>query len=333
MSARIEDALAYARQPFVVPARASRHVDTWVAAFHAASLPLLAWGPEQRYRATVEGAKVQITCVGLRRRFRELLDGLFGSVEHVDTGPPRAAWSPDRLSEVEGDVVLSEVHHRFVASFRRAGWVIVPETVRWCGRLAELPTGTPPKSLRSDMAKVRKQGYTREVSDSDADWREFFDRMLLPHATARFEDTAHVPSSLTMRQLRNKGRLLFIRHGNRRVGGGCILPTGRWALFERLGIRDGDVDLMRDGALAALYLFAIDWARDRGFEYFDAGSTLPFPDDGLARYKAKFGLTSEANPFALSTGFHVRRGSVLERVLGRRPVYRVVGDRVEAYPE
>ena len=274
---------------------------------------------------------MRITCVGLRRRFMDLLEGLFGEVEHIGAGLPRRAWRPDRLSRTAGDVVLVEVHRRFVSDFRRSGWLIVPESVRWRGELGELPLGHPSKSLRSDMAKLRKHGYVMEEADSDADWREFFDRMLLPHARRRFEDRAQLPTRFTLRQLQGRGQLLFVRRGDHRVAGGCVMPASRCALFERLGVRDGDAGLLRDGALSALYLLTFEWSRARGFQSFDAGTTLPFPDDGLARFKAKFGLTPAPDPVAFSTGFLIRPGSPLEEALRRRPVFHVTDDRIEVW--
>ena len=259
----------------------------------------------------------------------DLLEGLFGEVEHVGVGLPRRAWRHDRLARIDSDVVLAEVHQRFRARFQEAGWLIVPESVRWRQKLTELPPGNPSKSLRSDMAKLRQHGYVREEADSDADWHEFFDRMMLPHARKRFEERAQLPNRFTLRQLQNGGRLLFVRRGDVRVAGGCVLLPARGVLFERLGVRDGDEGLLREGALSALYLLSFEWAREQGYDRFDAGTTLPFPDDGLARFKAKFGLVPEPDPFAFNTGFFVRPGSTLTRALERRPVFHLTEGRVE----
>lgn len=324
-----EKALAHSRQLFVIPSQSSPRAGVWLAAYDALTLPVLAWGPVQQFRATAAGSDVSITCVGLRRRFLDLLEGLFGDVEHVGTGPPRRAWRRDRLSRITSDVILVEVHRRFVAGFQRGGWLIVPESVRWRQELAGLPSGRPSKSLRSDMAKLKKHGYVREEADSDSDWREFFDRMLLPHARKRFEDRAQLPNRYTLRQLRNRGRLLFVRRGDVRVAGGCVLPAAECALFERLGVRDGDEGLLREGALSALYLLTFEWAAAEGYRDFDAGTTLPFPDDGLAVFKAKFGLAPAQDPLAFSTGFVLQPESALTSVLRRRPIFHLVDDHIE----
>jgi hypothetical protein len=283
------------------------------------------------FRATVAGSDVSITCIGLRRRFMDLLEGMFDDVEHVGSDMPRRTWRHDRLSRTAADVVLVEVHRRFVDRFRQGGWLIVPETVRWSRELSELPTGHPSKSLRSEMAKLRNNGYVLEEADSDTAWREFFDRMLIPHARNRFEDRAQLPTRHTLRQLRKGGRLVFVRRGDVRVAGGCVFPAGGCALFERLGVRDGDEGLLREGALSALYLLTFEWARAQGFERFDAGITLPFPDDGLARFKAKFGLMPVPNPLAFSTGFLVRPGSTLAKVLEQRPVFHLADGRIQVW--
>jgi len=331
LSATIENALAHARQPFAIPGQASPHAGAWLATFDALTLPVLAWGPVQRFRTTVAESDLLITCVGLRRRFMDLLEGLFGNVEYVGRALPRRSWQPDRLSRIESDGLLVEVHRWFVPRFRRAGWLIVPESVRWVQEMRDLPAPHPSKSLRSDMAKLKKHAYVMEEADSDADWHDFFERMLLPHARARFEDRAQLPNRYTLRQLRGAGQLLFVKRGDVRVAGGCVLPAGSRALFERLGVRDGDERLLREGALSALYLLTFEWARAQGYDRFDAGTTLPFPDDGLALFKTKFGLAPAPDPLAFSTGFLVRRGSTLAEALRRRPVFCLTDDRVEVF--
>ena len=332
MSTTLETALAHARQLFIVSSRMSSQADAWLAAFHALTLPVQAWAPVHRFRATVDGSAVSITCVGFRRRFWTLLEGLFGEVEQIGSEMPRRAWRQDRLSRIESDVVLAEVHRRFVPSFLRGGWLIVPETVRWSQEVSELPAPHPSKSLRSDMAKLRKHGYVMEEADSDADWQEFYDHMLLPHARARFENRALLPGRYLLTRFKSTGQLLFVRRGDVRVAGACVLPGAKTALLERLGVRTGDETRLREGALSALYLLTFEWAREQGYEYFDAGTTLPFPDDGLARFKSKFGLVPEPNPLAFSTGFLVRPGSTLERALQRRPVFHLIDDRLEVFP-
>lgn len=229
---------------------------------------------------------------------------------------------------MEADIVVVDAHRRFVTGFRLDGWLIVPESVRWRRELSELPPGHPSKSLRSDMAKLRKHGYEGEEGATAADWREFFEHMLLPHARNRFEERAQLPTQFTLKQLQDRGQLLFVRRNGIRVAGGCVLPVSSSALFERLGVRDGSERLLREGALSALYLHAFEWARGRGFEWFDAGTTLPFPDDGLARFKTKFGLLPEMDPFAFTTAFLGRRDAALEIALARRPVFHLKNGRV-----
>ena len=226
-----EGGLALARQPFMMHAHTSRLDRLWLGVFHTLTLPLQAWGHLTRFRAGPADARVSIACVGFERRFRLLLDALFGSVERVGQEERSAAWRADRLSQIDSDVIFVDVHPRFVSRFRTAGWLIVPEDVSWTGNLAELPPSRPSKSLKSDISKIERIGYELEAAGTDEDWDEFFDRMLVPHATRRFGDEARLPSR---RPASSRTRAAVMR----REAAWSALPSvvsssGRAALVDR----------------------------------------------------------------------------------------------------
>ena len=63
------------------------------------------------------------------------------------------------------DLVVVEVHRWLAPRLRDAGWLLVPTDVRWQGGTGEVPPATPCRSLRSDLAKVRKRGFTVPVAE------------------------------------------------------------------------------------------------------------------------------------------------------------------------
>ena len=297
------------------------------------TFPPLVFGREHRFEAEVEGRTVRIACIGFPRRFDALFTEIFGSVALVSRGSIRASWRHLTLSRLDADLIAVDVHRFLLAKFTRSGWLIVPEDVRWLGSLAALPPDSPTESLRSDIRKVERLGYTLEEAGSPSDWDEFFESMVVPHLVARFGEAAKLPGRAARTVLRRRGILLFIRRDGARQGGACLLRTPRGVLLRRVGIRDGDPALLREGALAALYLRLFDWSRERGYREFDAGTTLPLPRQGLARFKAKLGLEPTSNPIALTAALHFdAENEALASCFRRIPLLHEVDGRIETYP-
>jgi len=96
----LERLFVKAQAPFFLGARTSPRSNLWVLAYQTLTLPLSLWRHIHHFRATVEGTEIRIVCVGRRKRFRDLLDGLFGPVEggparrnSTIDGAPARRWS------------------------------------------------------------------------------------------------------------------------------------------------------------------------------------------------------------------------------------------------
>jgi hypothetical protein len=220
---------------------------------------------------------------------------------------------------MEADLVAAEVHRWMAPRFRRAGWLIVPSSVRWCGELARVPGPTPPHSLREDLRKLARQGFTLTQTTSPADWELFASRMVVPQARARFGAQAWIPSRRLLRRLERAGMLHLVRQDGRAVAGVCSVPCGDTAWLPISGVLDGDPLLFRRGASLATFALAIEWVRAQGYRRLDAGRTSPFLSDGVQQFKRKWGLRPAADPLAHLTA--VRIGSETARAaFAREPV-------------
>ncbi len=146
-------------------------------------------------------------------------------------------------------------------------------------------------------AQGRPGGYTLEESlGTPEDWREFEDRMVVPYARERFGADALIASPALMRALRREARILFLEQEGRRVAGACVLCRDGVAWVPILGVAGGDVETMRNGALAATYAMTVEWAKAAGMQRINLGRTGAYGSDGIARYKRKWGLTPEDDP-------------------------------------
>src|SRR5437764_1992510 len=114
--------------------------------------------------------------------------------------------------------------------------------------------------------------------------------MLIPYAAMRFEQRETLPVPLLMRVLEKSRTLLFLRKGSQRVAGQAVLRNSDQLWLAALGVKDGDLALLREGVLAGIYALTLEWARAQGAREIDAGRSPAFARDGLAQYKRKWGM-------------------------------------------
>ncbi len=289
---------AKVEERLLVPTYASRWSPLSVAAHRMLALPLQLRGPMRRRVVETGGREIVVLEIG-RAKITELLCArLFGELPPPEYGAARSLRDPGAAAGA-AHLVVAEVHRWLAARFRRAGWIVVPTHVRWTGDPARLPPAHPSKSLKDDLRKLRSHGYALEhAAGSAEDWEEFVTRMLAPHATSRYGEDAWLPSAYLLRRFRERGRLHFIVHQGRRVGGFCSLRSGDGLWLPLSGVRDGDLVLRRAGVSVAAYALAFEYARQQGCTRVDLGRTSPFLTDGVQQYKRKWGLSPVADPLA-----------------------------------
>jgi Acetyltransferase (GNAT) domain len=302
---------------FLVPAYTSRWSSLSVAAHRVLALPLQLRGPVRRRTVTSGEQELSLLEIGRAKLTEPLCVWLFGQLPAAE---PEASHSlSDPEFALTADLVVAEVHRWIAPRFRRAGWIIVPDQVRWRGELSALPPPEPSNSLKDDLRKLRSRGYTLEHATSRRDWQEFAAEMVEPHACARFGSDAWVPSPYLWRQFAERGRLHFVVRDGIRVGGFCTILSGTTAWVPLSGVRHGDPALLRAGVSVAAYALAFDWARRQGCLVVDMGRTSPFFHDGVQQYKRKWGLDPVPDPLAHLMA--VRLGSRAARLaFAREPV-------------
>jgi hypothetical protein len=303
----------------LVPTYASRWSPLSVAAHRMLALPLQLRGAIRRRVVASGGREIALLEIG-RAKVTELLCArLFGELPPPAYGAARSLRDP-RAAAGAAHLVVAEVHRWLAPRFRRAGWIVVPNQVRWEGDPARLPPADASKSLKDDLRKLRAQRFTLEhAAGTPEDWEEFATRMLAPNVSARFREDGWMPSPYLLRQFRERGELHFIVRDGVRVGGLCSLRSGDSVWLPLSAVRGGDPALLRAGVGVAAYALAFEWARQQGCARVDLGRTSPFFTDGVQQYKRKWGLTPVADPLAHLTAVWV--GSDAARLaFAREPV-------------
>jgi hypothetical protein len=255
-------------------------------------------GQGQRRSVHFGGGRIELLGIGRSKLIDPLFARLFGDLPVPRPEGRQLTWSPGNLAQVDADMVVAEVHRWMAPRFRRAGWLILPSSVRWHGDLASVPPAEPSRSLLANLAKIRRHGFSLVQASGPDDWAEFYEAMVEPQARARHGSRVWLPSHAFRRQITRSGTLHLVIENGVRVAGACTISHGDMLWLPLMGVREGDRDLLQRGASVAALALPLEWARAQGYRRFDLGRTGPFVNDGLHRYKRKWGFVPVPDPLS-----------------------------------
>ena len=314
----------------LVPTYSSRWPLPHIVAHRSLALPLQLLGPVRRLTMVLGGRSLSVVEAGREKLLRPIASRILGEPLPPVTRPPAPLWSPAALADSGADLVLAEVHRWMAPRFRRAGWLIVPQTVLWRGDLDSVPPRQLGSSLSKNMKRMRKQGFVLEQATDTGDWEEFYTTMVAPQAHARYGTGAWVPSRRMMNQLTCLGTLHLITRGGERVAGVVTVPRGDTLWVAISGVRHGDPQLLHQGASFAILGLTVEWARAQGYRAVDVGRTGPFLNDGLFQYKQGWGFSPAVNPLSQVAAVWVGSDRV-RQAFAREPVLVEDGSVLRAY--
>jgi hypothetical protein len=280
----------------IIPSYASSWSFAPISAHRTMSLPLQLTGEARRRSVHLGDTQIELLGIGREKLIDPLCIRLFGDLPSPRPEGRHPTWSPGELIRLQADLVIAEVHRWMAPRFRRAGWMIVPSSVRWHGDAASVPPAEPSRSLLANLAKIRKHGFSLIQATAPDDWTEFYETMVEPQARARHGSRAWLPSQAFRRKLAQRGLLHLVVEEGVRVAGACTVPHGDKLWFPLVGVREGDPQLLQRGAGVAAFALPLEWARARNYRRFDFGRTGPFVNDGIAQYKRKWGFTPVPDP-------------------------------------
>lgn len=314
----------------LLPAYASRWSAAAVAAHRILSVPLQLVGPVRRLRAPCGSGHLSVITIGRDKLVEPIRARLLGPATPGEPVESRGLWNCKTPAQLGADLVFAEVHRWLAPRFRNAGWLIVPDAVRWKGAIERLPPAEPSKSLLNDLRKVRRRRYTMEHTTERRDWDEFFTTMVEPRAQARFGGQAWNPSRALSDRLVRAGVLHLVQLDGVRVAGVCSVRHGDTLWLPLSGVSRGDPDLVRQGAGVAAISLAFEWARAQGCRVVDLGRTSPFLRDGIQQYKRKWGFEPVPDPMVHLVAVWIGSEAARE-VFARQPVLVETGVGLEVY--
>lgn len=144
--------------------------------------------------------------------------------------------------------------------------------------------------IKSDVRKIQENGLSCDTTCDPAELERFYWDLYVPYARLGYGDKAIYMSYEQMWSALKNPVLLRVKKEGQTVAGMVILqPENAVPHWWILGIRNGDRNLIKQGALAALYLFGIRYLEERGYARALLGGVRPFLADGVLQYKRKWG--------------------------------------------
>jgi len=191
----------------------------------------------------------------------------------------------------KADLVLVGIDEIFSRFLSRQGFEVIPEWVMFKLDLARpLPTGKRNKRLQENLRKIRKYEYSFEVTREPTKLEYFYHHMYLSHAAKKYGELSLVGGFRHVWKIFEKGGLLLVNRGNECIAGFLIQIDDKNISVRYSGVKDGKIEYVSQGALAACYYFAISWAKDKGYDCVYFGHCRPFFNDGVFLHKKTWGM-------------------------------------------
>ena len=266
--------------------------------------------PLCRYEGTAKGGDQPLTLLlggeGLNHNY--FLDLAFnGEPRKTDLGRVRLmdVFQANRKMEKDAPMVVLETNQSLHDWRNDGGWFFIPAWVT-----SEVALPIPEKCLRHDsikttFRKIRKHGYEYEVTRDEERFIDFYNNMHLPYITKEFGNRAKLDSFAEKRGQCELFDLVLLRKASQPdlfIAGFLIIYEPAGARVWSVGVRDGNMEHVQEGVLAALYIFSFEHLVKNGHKRTSMGSSRPCLRDGVLKFKRKMAhkiITSQWSGFSL----------------------------------
>jgi hypothetical protein len=247
--------------------------------------------------AAAGGLPLAIRC-GAEHQQKEYLRQLFFTGVTRETEPVTIRQS-DAFRPQNGrncGLVILETHQGLYEWLNDGGWFFLPQ---WVRGTVELPIAE--KTLRNDTfrsirRRIRQQEFEYTAVRTAEQFKDFYDNMHVPYITGTHGTAAVMRShaELWARASEAGFDLIMVR----KLSQPGVFLSGCLMIYEAegprlwtVGVRDGNIELVREGALSALYLFCFEHLVKQGFARVNLGGSRPFLQDGVLTLKKRLSQT------------------------------------------
>ena len=149
-------------------------------------------------------------------------------------------------------------------------------------------------SLQTDLRRIKKNKLSFEVTNELNQFHNFYYNMHLPYITEAFGNRAVIFSYDFMKREFGKhglyNDLFLIKKEEEYIAGMLMVYSKKGIYLHPLGVKDGNFDYVKDGAIGALFYFPLMYSKAKGYKKVNFGLTRAFLKDGVFQLKKKRGM-------------------------------------------
>lgn len=240
----------------------------------------------------VSGQEVRMLAAGMPRWAAQVGPYFFAGEPVVEKATRVPVWSLRRhLDErkAAADLTLVGIDRISARLFLGKDYLAMPPLIStWQSVPEDQLEDSHRSSVASDVRRVKKKGFASHLSKAAGDFDLFYDHYYKPYILDRHTTSARLTPRWMLKMVFRFGSIQWLTLDGERVAADLVMKQGRGYNLVVTGVRDGRQDLLRLGALAALYVHSPDHARQEGCTRILLGSSRAFLYDGLTRYKGKW---------------------------------------------
>jgi len=224
-----------------------------------------------------------------------LIQGFFEGKYQCESLGEVPIWSLARtLKELRttADLTIARIDRLSSHLFFGPDYLAVPE---WIGSMLTVPEDLENftrknDSLKSDLRRVYRNRLKHLISHDEKDFEEFYYGMYVPFVRKRHGQQAVIRNFYWMRRAFRHGGLLWVQQDGHRIAGQLFRRQGNAIQLLGIGTANGEWKHVKEGAICATDLYIVKYAKKLGFKLIDFGGSRPSLNDGVLRYKRKWGM-------------------------------------------
>jgi hypothetical protein len=225
-----------------------------------------------------------------------VIDTLFGDTEiqiHELEIWSKRVWRYAQRSNAKHDLAIIQadtIPHE-IKSTNKA--FILPS---WVGGVKDLNKGIQlagqDSQIKSDIRRIRKNRLGYRVTNNEKDFERFYHEMYLPYIKKIYGNFAFLMTHDEMKATFPQSKLFLITQDGEDIAGGIHVYDGtKQVRAWSIGVKGGDREWVKMGALSALEYFETVYLLENGYLRLHRGASRPFLNDGVLRFKLKRGMT------------------------------------------
>lgn len=235
------------------------------------------------------------------------------------------------------DFVLADARARYARKYSRRfdNVKIIPKWVRQmntCFNGLSDFSQSKNRNAYSDIQAFKKYDYDYEFTKDSGLLGFFYEKMYCPYIHNRYPDEKVVLPFKAIKKEFEDGGLLFVKEktDGKYLSGSIIQVINGTFSPVKLGILNGDLQLLRRDVLTALYVAYFRFMEENTLSRGDFGNSRAFLNDGVLKYKEKWTTSIEFDQTQGSVFIFkaCRFSESLNRFLLNNPFIAVEGEKL-----